>query len=61
MLRHSSLWDQSVLFMLANAGLTVNMEQSSHACQKLSELYPYLSPLSRHTYSKLLLMIKFDC
>ena len=28
---------------------------------KVVELYPYLSLLSRHTYSKLLLMIKFNC
>ena len=28
---------------------------------KVVELYPYLSLLSRHTYSKLVLMIKFNC
>ena len=28
---------------------------------KVVELYPYFSLLSRHTYSKLLLMIKFNC
>ena len=28
---------------------------------KFVVLYPYLSLLSRHTYSKLLLMIKFNC
>ena len=28
---------------------------------KVVELYPYLSLLSRHTYLKLLLMIKFNC